>query len=722
MFLMTLRLCGQMTTMVIYGVESGYIVKLTTVNSTDWTINPDTTNTTVTIEQTDWIHLAVSYDSESNTTWLKITNGDEVLYSGAIEPYSTKNIPVGIHLRGGKNNAAMNIDNLMLTVVEDNSFNSYSAFKNENNVGVVIMPDVEENIYAALYNSENRLLGVKSAKGANTTQTLKFSIPQESGTYMKIFNWTNDMKPLCDASKAIYTDDIDEKNSDYLLRGKTVYAFGDSIVYGHKTPEKSFMRLIADDYNMNLDMCAVNGASVICVDSLEKEDASEAKIGNYIIKQVQKAPSEAPDVIVFDGYTNDAYGDPAIDSFNSKGNRINIMENLGEIQGKTANEFDNQTFCGAFEELIYTMKQKWPDTPILFVTIHKSGGRNWEVQSKLCELAIEMCGEWGVEIADVFNDTTLDSRDAEQMQKYIISAAGSHPNVDACREFYIPLVTAKLKDIFEDNMEISNIPDNINDTVDLAVFAGQSNMSGRGKAADAVKCDINAGFEYKAISNPTTLVPVTEPFGLGEDKDGAIADYNSNGTTKRTGSMVSAAVDEYYKQTGRQLVAVSASIGGTSTSQWKSNYINDAVQRLDQAKAFLEKNGINVGRTFVVWCQGESDGDAKMTAENYTANTKDIFEMFKAHGAEKCFLVQIGHYNYINYSGTLNGLTGAEWDEKYGVIRDAQAELCKTDNDFVLAGSFEPYISDMKDRYHYNQNTYNAVGKTVGKSVAEFYK
>lgn len=186
--------------------------------------------------------------------------------------------------------------------------------------------------------------------------------------------------------------------------------------------------------------------------------------------------------------------------------------------------------------------------------------------------------------------------------------------------------------------------------------------------------------------------------------------------------MVSAIVDEYHKRTGRQLVAVSASIGGTNTVQWKNNYINDAVQRLAKAKAFLEQNGINIGRVFVVWCQGESDGDAKMTDENYTANTKDIFEMFKTCGAEKCFMVQTGHYNYIDYSGIKNGLTGTEWDEKYKVIRDAQTKLCKTDNDFVLAGSFEPYISDMKDRYHYHQSAYNAVGKTVGERIAEFYK
>lgn len=606
-----------------YGIGSGYIFKLYSVNSTDWTINPDTDNKTVTIPNTEWVHLKVSGDSESGTTWLKLTNGEDILYSGA---------------------------------------------------------------------------------------------------YMKIFNLTDDMQPLSDASETIDIDSLNEKNFDYLLYGRSVYAFGDSIVFGHTKPEESFMQLIAEDYNMDLAMYAVNGATVVNTDSSEKEDASESKESNYIINQIRNASSEAPDMIVFDGYTNDAYGDPETDSFNSKGAHINIMENLGEIQGSDAAEFDNKTFCGGFEEIIYTMKQKWPDTPIVFVTIHKSGGRDWDIQCKLRELAIQMCDEWGVYVADVFNDTSLDTNDPEQMKNYIINGEGSHPNVEACREFYIPVVTAAMKEASENNMEFSVLPDNINDKVDLAVFAGQSNMSGRGSAADAVVCDINAGFEYKAISDPATLVRIEEPFGLGEDKEGSIADFNSDGTSKRTGSMVSAAVDEYYRQTGRQLVAVSASIGGSSTAEWLDNYIYDAVGRLDAAKRFLTRNGIEIGRTFVVWCQGESDGDQKMTAEAYTANTKDIFDLFKQHGAEKCFMVQTGHYNYIDYPGITKGHTGEEWDECYGVIRGAQTAMCCADEDFVLAGSFEPYIEDMKDRYHYYQSAYNAVGQTVGQNIADFYE
>ncbi|MDO5398101.1 MAG: sialate O-acetylesterase [bacterium] len=120
--------------------------------------------------------------------------------------------------------------------------------------------------------------------------------------------------------------------------------------------------------------------------------------------------------------------------------------------------------------------------------------------------------------------------------------------------------------------------------------------------------------------------------------------------------------------------------------------------------------GINIGRTFVVWCQGESDGDDKVPADTYTENTKELFNIFKQHGVQKCFMVQIGHYR-----------DGGTTDTRYKVIRDAQAALCENDSDFILAGSFEPYQSDMKDKYHYNQTAYNAVGKTVGKNISEFY-
>lgn len=704
-----------------YGVSNGYIVKLNTVNSSSWTINPDTDGKTVDIPSDSWVHIKVS--GNEDTVWLEITNGNEVLFDDSVTPYSSSKIPVGVLVRGGKNNAVMDIDNISLNVMK--IFDEYEIYKNDSHIGAVIDSGIEGTVYGALYNKDGVLIGMKAVKEDDIERNIEFPLPQEAGASMRIYNWDDNMKPLSQASDMIEVDDIQDIYPDSILKNKSVYAFGDSIVKGHNAPEKAFMNLMANDYEMDLTMYAVNGATVITKDSA-KEDPSEVTEGNYILTQVNKASDTLPDIIVFNGGTNDAYGssDPTSEyydkEYNSKGDHTNLFDNIGVIQGEGATEFDTNTFCGGFEAIISEMRNKWGDTPIVYITTHKSGGRSWEPQNKVRELALEICREWGVYVVDVFNDSELDTRDPEQMEQYIIGGAGSHPNETACRKFYIPLVKTKLKEILSKTADI--IPENIHDTVDVVVFAGQSNMSGRGKASEAVVCDSDAGFEYKSVSNPKTLVPVEEPFGLGEDRDGAIADYNKDGTTKRTGSMVSAVVDEYYNKTGRQIVAVSASIGGTSTEQWKSNYINDAVKRLDDTKSFLTRNGINIGRIFVVWCQGESDGDAKVTAQTYMSKTKELFEIFKSHGVEKCFMVQIGHYNYEDYPGELNGLDGLQWDEQYKVIRDAQTKLCNENDDIVMAGSFENYISDMKDRYHYNQGTYNEVGKTVGLNIANHYE
>ncbi len=198
------------------------------------------------------------------------------------------------------------------------------------------------------------------------------------------------------------------------LQNKKIYAFGDSIVYGHTLPEKSFMRIIAEEQGVDLTMCAINGATIMRSD-------------NHILTQVVNAPAEKPDLILFDGYTNDAYE--------------RFMDKLG-VQG--AAEPDDTTFCGGFEKIVRTMQEKWQGVPIVFVTIHKSGGRDWEIQCKLRELSMEICEKLGVKVIDVFAETELDTRNPEEMEKYIIGGAGSHPNETACREFYVPMVVSRL--------------------------------------------------------------------------------------------------------------------------------------------------------------------------------------------------------------------------------------------------------------------------------------
>lgn len=198
---------------------------------------------------------------------------------------------------------------------------------------------------------------------------------------------------------------------------KSIYAFGDSIIYGHTEPENSFMQLISREHNLNLSMFAKNGATVI-------------PGHNDIITQIKNASPQSPDIIVFDGYTNDAY--------------TAVSDKLGSPKGHNATTFDNSTFCGAFEEIIYTIKTKWPKAKLLYVTIHKNGARDWTVQNILHSMAVSICKEWSVDVADVFTNTTLDTRDISQMKEYIMGENGSHPNQKGCQKFYIPLLESEL--------------------------------------------------------------------------------------------------------------------------------------------------------------------------------------------------------------------------------------------------------------------------------------
>ena len=245
---------------------------------------------------------------------------------------------------------------------------------------------------------------------------------------------------------------------------------------------------------------------------------------------------------------------------------------------------------------------------------------------------------------------------------------------------------------------------------DLILFAGQSNMAGRGCAGEAPVCAPDAGWEYRAVSAPKKLCPIAEPFGSGENLPGGIDDGQ-----KKTGSLVSAFVSEYYNLMGRAVVAVSASKGGTSSQEWRDVLASDAAQRLAQAKGWLASQGHVPGRVLVLWCQGETDADHAVSAEEYRRNFEESWRALKGAGAQACGLIQIGHFNHRVYPQGMYGLTGEALDAQYEVIRIAQAAIVKAMPDVFFAGSFEPLETQMKDEFHYLQSAYNLVGAQAAR-------
>lgn len=82
-------------------------------------------------------------------------------------------------------------------------------------------------------------------------------------------------------------------------------------------------------------------------------------------------------------------------------------------------------------------------------------------------------------------------------------------------------------------------------TYDFFLFAGQSNMAGRGiscpqfpEAAPALIS--GAGVEFRAISDPSALFSVCEPFGSAENTPDGIHE-----PSMKTGSLVTSFVNAY---------------------------------------------------------------------------------------------------------------------------------------------------------------------------------
>ena len=255
--------------------------------------------------------------------------------------------------------------------------------------------------------------------------------------------------------------------------------------------------------------------------------------------------------------------------------------------------------------------------------------------------------------------------------------------------------------------------------VDLVLFIGQSNMAGRGDASEATQVEEGHAYEFRAISDPTKLYHMAEPFGVNENHP-----TSGISETTKTGSMVSAFCEAYYEATGTPIVGVSCSKGGQVISVFDPDNAAyaDAVARVKSAQDFIAQeyeNGnsdIKIKNTYVVWLQGESDGDNATSAAEYTATLDRIVKGFKQDiGAAQTFIIPIGVFN---------GKDDAR-NENYTAIREAQKAYCVDNPDAtVISNSLVDFLvyGFMKDQFHFTQEGYEVLGGEAGANMAHFVK
>ena len=247
-------------------------------------------------------------------------------------------------------------------------------------------------------------------------------------------------------------------------------------------------------------------------------------------------------------------------------------------------------------------------------------------------------------------------------------------------------------------------------TVDVFLFAGQSNMAGRGVSCErfpetAPAVLPGAGWEYRAVSAPGQLFPIAEPFGIHENNPDGIHE------NLKTGSMVSAFVNAYSAKTLIPVVGVSASKGGSVMAEWQPDtpYLTDALNRLAATRNWLNHNKYRIRHTFVLWCQGESDGDAGTKKEAYLQGFDRMLGAMLLSGVERLFLVRIGHCN----------VEGSFF--RYVPMMEWQEEIAQSNDRVTMVSRLFSTMRDrglMKDAFHYYQAAYNEVGTEAGESAA----
>lgn len=246
----------------------------------------------------------------------------------------------------------------------------------------------------------------------------------------------------------------------------------------------------------------------------------------------------------------------------------------------------------------------------------------------------------------------------------------------------------------------------VTDTVDLIIFMGQSNMSGRGNVSQIPNLISGAGYEYKAIMAPNKLSELKEPFGKYEDKYRGI---NDAGEKCKTGSLVTCFVNNYYHITSTPIIAVSASQGGTSINKWLNYYlIDDAMDRCKKAETYLFNNGIVINHKYMVWYQGEND--YATSSSDYKSQLVTLVNKMKTVGVQKCMIIRIGRNESSPYA--------------YDHIMVAQNQLCQENNDFLMISTraqrfaFTDCMND--DGIHVSQKGLNILGTEAGRNAGRY--
>lgn len=240
----------------------------------------------------------------------------------------------------------------------------------------------------------------------------------------------------------------------------------------------------------------------------------------------------------------------------------------------------------------------------------------------------------------------------------------------------------------------------------LCLIAGQSNATYYGgDAASSTPVPNNVCYVWDNTANV-----------LRELNDGSITSIECKQ------SYGAALALEFYKQTGMGLIIVNSARGSTSQSaladsgwgNWDTTGTlrQQAIDRVNACKTYLNSNNWCYQTGFICWTQGERDGQAigegLMTVADYKSALLTMIDFFKTNLGLKIpfIMTTTAYYTSTGDNAATKGVRSAQMEvghEKEGAYIG-----------FTGAVKF-PARGLMSDSVHYNQEGKNIIGKQLGK-------
>lgn len=208
-------------------------------------------------------------------------------------------------------------------------------------------------------------------------------------------------------------------------KGKTIVAFGDSIIAGWGWKEGTgIVQPLKEKYP---DGTWINNA----------ESGANIAISNNpahtpIISQIRSYTGQ-PDAIIFDGGVND----------------LNNNIAMGNISDSYDSNYDTTTICGAMESALQYVMDTFPLAVKLYIIPHSFSKNNYV--DSVHEKMIEICKKWNMPYLDMRKCAQI-AMTSKNKSKYTRNANtgvgdGVHPTETWYRKFYAPLVDRRLRDL-----------------------------------------------------------------------------------------------------------------------------------------------------------------------------------------------------------------------------------------------------------------------------------